>query len=251
MPEENNSEEQADEDFDGTSEEDSTSEESYQPEEDEFSDEDTSQEVEIDGKKYTQQELQEALQAKEDYNYLLPEFTRRSQKLAELEKNVSQIQQQPNVPEDQKVEETKKLLREQFGVVTKEDLEQVLSGLEASRQAETQLQQTVGDLGKLYSGEHGEPKFNYNEVKDYLTSQYGDNPGDWPDKIDLEAAYLSLHRDFFSRIPKVKSTVAQTERRSSTPFSLEKKKIKFDPAGKDEMSAEDAAREIIAQSKVK
>jgi len=247
--EEENPVEQSDEEFNPDVSEEGTSEESSQPEGEENPEE--PKKYTIDGQEYTEDEILEALQAKEDYQHLLPEFTRRSQKLAEMEKQLAQIQQQPNVPQDEKLEETKRLLKEQLGVVTKDDLEKVISDIQNFYQGDVQLQKAVAGLEKKYSGANGEPKFDYDKLKNYLVQKYGPDKEAWPDNIDLEYEYWDMNRDYFSRIPKVKSAVARTERRSSTPFSLEKKKITFEPTGKGEISAEDAAREILRQSQVK
>jgi len=246
--------EQSDEEFGQDISEEGTSEESSQPEGvgEELEDETIEpKEYEIGGKKYTEEELLEALQAREDYQHLLPEFTRRSQRLAELEKQIAQIQQQPNVSEDEKLAETKRLLKEQLGVVTREDLERIIADIQDFYQGDIQLQRAVAELEKKYSGANGEPKFDYEQLKDYLVQKYGEDKENWPDNIDLEYEYWDMNRDYFSQIPKVKSAVAQTERRSSTPFSLAKKKIKFEPTGKGEVSVEDAAKEILRQSQIK
>ena len=238
--------EQPDEGFGGENLGEGTPEESSQPQE--TPQEIDDKEIELsDGTKVKESQIQEALQAREDYNYLLPEFTRRSQKLAELEKQVAQVQNQPNVPQDQKLEETKRILKEQLGMVTKDELQKMIGDVQSFYQGDVQLQKAVTNLGKKYSGESGEPKFDYDQLKDYLVQKYGDNQDSWPNNIDLEYEYWDMNRDYFSKIPKVKSAVARTERRSSTPFSLEKKRIKFEPTGKGEVSAEDAAKEILRQ----
>ena len=250
MDEEDNSLEQPDEGFQETAPEEGTPEGSSQPEntpDETMQDEGEKEYTLSDGTKLTESQIQEALQAREDYKYLLPEFTRRSQKLSELEKQVAAVQQQPNVPQDQKLEETKRLLKEQLGVVTKEDLTKVIQDVQNYYQGGLEVQKAVSTLEKKYSGANGEPKFDYDQLKDYLVQKYGEDQSNWPDNVDLEYEYWDMNRDYFSSIPKVKSQVAHTERRSSTPFSLEKKKIKFEPTGKGEVSAEDAAKEILRQ----
>jgi len=245
-------EQSSDEEFGQEFSEEGASEESSQPEGEEFEDETVEpKEYEIGGKKYTEEELLEALQAREDYQHLLPEFTRRSQKLAELERKLAQVQQQPDLSKDEKLEETKRLLKEQLGVVTREDLEQIIKDLQDFYQGDVQLQRAVSALEKKYSGAHGEPKFDYEKLKQFLVEKYGEDQENWPDNIDLEYEYWDMNRDYFSQIPKVKSAVAQTERRSSTPFSLAKKKIKFEPTGKGEVSTEEAAQEILRQYGIK
>ena len=204
------------------------------------------EELEIDGKKYTKEELEDALRVREDYKSLLPEFTRRSQRLSELEKQLQTVQQSQK-PEDEKLQEAKRILKEQLGVVTKEDLEQIQQAIRNESQADVQLQKAVSDLEKKYTGEKGEPKFDYNELKSSMIEKYGYDKANWPPTVDLEYEYWDLHRDYFSKLPEIKSKVEPTERSGSAPFTLAKKKIVFEPTGKDEISAEEAAKELLRE----
>jgi len=238
MPEENELQDQSSiEEVDGEITEEGSASESLQPE---------AEEIEIDGRKYTKDEINEALAAREVYKSLLSEFTRRSQKLAELEKQLQTVSQSSK-PEDEKLQEARRILKEQLKVVTQEDLEQAVEAIRNEKRADAQLQQAVSALSEKYSGEKGEPKFDYNKIKQALREKYGEDSKNWPPTIDLEYEYWDLNRDYFSRIPEIKSKVEPTERSGSAPFTLGKKKIVFEPTGKDEVSAEEAARELLRE----
>ncbi len=252
MPEENELQDQSSiEEVDGEITEEGSASESLQPE---------AEEIEIDGRKYTRDEINEALAAREDYKSLLSEFTRRSQKLAELEKQLQTVSQSSK-PEDEKLQEARRILKEQLEFVPREDLEKALEDfrkkfeeefskkLQEEKLQDVQTQQVISALSKKYSGEKGEPKFDYDKLVRRLYEKYGydkDN-SNWPPVIDLEYEYWDLNRDYFSKIPEIKSKVEPTERSGSAPFTLGKKKIVFEPTGKDEVSAEEAARELLRE----
>ena len=252
MPDENIPEEQSDEELLGNTEGEGTSEPS-QPEEGsttlnnqpEYPTEtQTPQEVEIDGQKYSVDDIKDAIKAREDYNYLLPDYTRKSQKLAELQKQLEQVKQS-SAPEDQKLEEAKRILKDQMGVVTREDLEQLKQSFAEEADAKIQLQEAVGALSQKYSGAHGEPKFDYSTLQQYLYNKYGLDRKNYPPVVDLEYEYWKMNEDYYSKLPEAKSAVANVERGSNTPYTIPKRKITFEPKNKDEVSVEDAAREML------
>ncbi len=193
----------------------------------------------VGDKEYTADEIEELNQIKDDYNHLLPEFTRKSQRLADLEKQSKEPQVEPNAD----IEETRKILKEELGVVTKDDLQKFQEEIQSQQQADQQLKKVVSQLDKKFSGDRGEPKFSYPDLEVFIQEKYAQTG--YPTNIDIQAEYFDMNQEFYSQLPKVKANVAQTERRTSVPFSLEKKKIRFEPTGKDEVSAEDAAREYI------
>lgn len=102
-----------------------------------------------------------------------------------------------------------KNLEEEVGKLTKDDIKEYsrkpreLTGKEFLEDMkenierigrEVQLQEVVDRLSKKYNGKHGEPKFIVEEVRDYLSSLYGDDVDNWPEKVDLEKAYLSFYK---------------------------------------------------------
>jgi DNA repair exonuclease SbcCD ATPase subunit len=195
------------------------------------------QEIEIDGQKYTIDQIKEALQAARDYQYLVPEFTRKSQRLAELERQLETLQAaKEKVAEDPAKAEAKRVLKE-LGVPFLEDLEQKIADVKE----EIHLEKVLDYLEKKYDGSHGEPPFDRDEVMDFALRQFGDQ-----DRIDLEYAYKKLHADFWDKLPTPEKKVVKTERGGGkTEFSLPKKKITFEPKGEGEVSVEEAAKEFL------
>lgn len=197
------------------------------------------QEIEIDGKKYTLEQLKEALQAARDYQYLVPEFTRKSQRLAELERQLAELQKaQAKVEEDPAKAEAKRVLRE-LGFLTADELDQKIQEV----REEIQLEKVCDYLEKKYDGSHGEPPFNRDEVFEYVLKNMADQ-----ERVDLEYAYKKLHEDFWGRMPIPEKKVVKTERGGGkTEFSLPPKKIKFEPTKEGEISVEEAARQLLEE----
>jgi hypothetical protein len=195
------------------------------------------QEIEIEGQKYTIDQIKEAIQAAKDYQYLVPEFTRKSQRLAELERQLETLQTaQQKIEEDPAKVEAKKVLKE-LGFLTGEDLEQKITDVKE----EIHLEKVLDYLEKKYDGSHGEPPFDRDAVMEFALKQFGDQ-----DRIDLEYVYKKLHADFWDKLPTPEKKVVKTERGGGkTEFALPKKKISFEPKGEGEVSVEEAAKEFL------
>jgi hypothetical protein len=161
---------------------------------------------EIGGQKYTLSQLEEALKKARDYEYLQKEFTRKSQKLSELEKQF----QQSSSPEDQVKAETLKYLRENLGLMTREDFNEFMKNLAAWIDESNRLNQVVDELSKKYDGTRF-PKFDYSRIVDHLYQKYGEKEN-WPPTIDLEYEYFDLNREFFSKLPEVQKKAVPSER---------------------------------------
>lgn len=184
-------------------------------------------EIEIDGQKYTPDQLKEALKASEDYRHFVPEFTRKSQDLAEYEKlgKIDDLKKIVNTPagEDPQVDQAKKILKEKFGVVTKEDVADLMKkikDLEESgsiKEESAQLESVSKNLSAKYDGKKGEPAFKIEEVAQAVSKNpnlavYVQSNGQF--LIDLEQTYKRIHADFWDKLPSIKSKVIKTERGS-------------------------------------
>ncbi len=184
-------------------------------------------EFEIDGAKYSVDDLKAALKAAGDYEQLLPEFTRKSQSLAEASKKLEQLEQITKKPGEETVtnpaiEQAKKVLREQIGVITAEDLKPILDVVQAIQaQRENQVLESVSDtLSKKYDGSHGEPKFDVTKIAEAVKGdpskavyvQVGDQY-----LVDLEQTYKRVNGGFWDKVPEFKQPqVVRTERGAGT-----------------------------------
>lgn len=164
-----------------------------------------------DGRKITQEDILDALDKKDKYGQLLPEFTRRSQELAELKKPKTESSDKT---EDQKPAATdggKQLSPQQLqvlqelkdlGVAFSSDIEKQLddklAGIEpkiASRAAsmtavQNQLQTAIEQLEEDYDGTEGKPKVEGKKVLEFIVN----NPN--TDKSPLEIAKYLYMDDF-------------------------------------------------------
>lgn len=203
--------------------------------------------IEIEGQKYTIEELKDLMQKAKNYEHLLPEFTRRSQRLAELEKKLETSEN----PEDRVRAEAIKYLRENLGLVTKEDLDnfmnQLVTGLQTYITETQKLNEAVAYLEKKYDGTVY-PRFDFEAVRRYIRQKYGDKI---PEIVDLEDEYLAMNKEFFEKLPQklseVKKTSVPTERGiGATPTGVSKKIVEK-PTKPDEISLEEAALDFWKQ----
>ncbi len=184
-------------------------------------------EFEIDGQKYTPDQLKEALKLSQDYKYFVPEFTKKSQALAEYEKlgkldDIKKIVAAPSNGNPQ-IDQAKKILKEQLGVVTKEDVEQLMNEIKeikesgSIREGNAQLESVNKFLAGKYDGKKGEPAFKIEEVAKVVNNDpnlavYVNVNGQF--LIDLEQTYKRIHGDFWDKLPEIKAKVVKTERGS-------------------------------------
>lgn len=184
-------------------------------------------EIEIDGQKYTPEQLKEALKLSQDYEHLVPEFTKRSQALAEYEKlgKLDDIKKIIAAPSDgnPQIEQAKKILKEQLGVVTKDDMDKLMKEIKeikesgSAREENAQLESVSKDLSAKYDGKKGEPAFKIDEIakavqKNPNLAVYVQVNGQF--LIDLEQTYKRIHGDFWDKLPEIKTKVVKTERGS-------------------------------------
>jgi arsenate reductase-like glutaredoxin family protein len=203
--------------------------------------------IEIGGRKYTADEIRELTEKARRYEELLPEFTRRSQKLAELEKQFSQSAS----PEEQAKVEVLRYLRENMGIVTKQELEEFFSNftqrLEQIIKEREHLSEAVSHLEKKYDGTVF-PKFDYGELRNYLYEKYGQDKSNWPDTIDLEYEYFQMHRDFFEKMPEIRKQAIPTEKKGVPASVIPPAKKVVEKATKEgEISLEDAMLEALGE----
>lgn len=205
---------------------------------------------EIEGQSYKLSELKDLLQKAKHYEHLLPEFTRRSQELAELKRKLESSSKQlgENV-EDEVRRQALNYLREQLGLVTKEDLEgflqQLVSSVQTYIEEQNKLQRAIEYLEKKYDGTFF-PKFDYEKLKEFLVQKYGEDKANWPKTIDLHLEYLDMNREFFEKLPEFQRKAVVTERGGiPSPGTTISKKIVERPTKEDEISLDEAALEFL------
>uniref|UniRef100_A0A7V3N5P3 Uncharacterized protein n=1 Tax=candidate division CPR3 bacterium TaxID=2268181 RepID=A0A7V3N5P3_UNCC3 len=109
-----------------------------------------------DGRKVT------AEQVYEEYQKLLPEFTRRSQELSELKKKTEIVEE----------DDTARQVREELkkhGVVFKDEFEQEKNRLVENLRRELEYEQRLKELEKEINGSDGRPPFKKDEVLAHMS----------------------------------------------------------------------------------
>jgi len=212
----------------------------------EVSEEVEEEKIRIGDKEYTKDEIEKLIEKARNYDYLLPEFTRRSQRLAELEKQLRASAS----PEDKAKAEALKYLRENLGLLTREDLQEFMTSfaerLEGYLAEKEKLQDVVKYLEQKYPG-GTLPKFDYEKLRNYLYEKYGQDKSQWPETIDLEYEYWQMNRDFFERLPEtLKKRIVPTESKG-VPASIvpPAKKIVEKPTKEGEISLEEAMEQML------
>lgn len=193
-----------------------------------------STEFEIDGHKYSADDLRAAIKAAGDYEQLSPEFTRKSQELSEAKRLLEEygkVGKKPNEPEtNPAVEQARKILREQIGVIFADDLKPILEVIQrAQAQQEDQVLEAVGtELSKKYDGSHGEPKFELAAVAKAAKEnpalisyvQVGTDANGQPQYgVNLEQTYKNINSEFWDKVMSGEMkppTVVKTERGAGT-----------------------------------
>jgi hypothetical protein len=204
-------------------------------------------EFEIDGQKYTSDQIREFAKAYRDYQALQSEFTRRSQLLAKLVKDGvideygNLVQSRIPAREDNplagnpQAQEAVKILKD-LGFITKEEAEELRKAIAELQQSfqlttgEAQLQTVVKTLSEKYSGKNGEPPFNLEDIraaiqKDPSLIVYVKGQND-EYLVDLEQTYKKVHADFWDKLPSLKAKGVKTERGvgvQSAPPTVSKK----------------------------
>jgi len=203
------------------------------------------QKIKIGDQEYTVDQLKEALQRARDYEYLVPEFTRKSQRLAELERQLQTLQATKKELEDPTKVAAMNYLKE-LGFPTREEAKQMIQEAINNLYEDIELEQVCQYLEQKYDGSHGEPPFNRDEVLKFALENFSDMP-----RVDLEYCYKKLHEDYWGKLPEKPTKKAPvTERGGRTEFTLPKAKIKFEPKGTGEISVEEAAKEFLKSREV-
>lgn len=177
-----------------------------------------------DGRKLSQEDILDALEKKDKYGELLPEFTRRSQELAELRKTKESTPDNTSVA----TQDGKKLSPQQIavlqelkelGVAFNSDLQKQLDDKVAelepkitSRAAsitatQVQLKEAIEQLEEDFNGNEGKPKVDGSKVIQFII----DNPK--TDKTPLEIAKYIYSEDF------IKYEVAKASGKSELPHT--------------------------------
>lgn len=210
-------------------------------EEAEVSNEDSGQEPEqptkfktSDGKEYTPDDVEKLYHS---YRSLESEFTRRNQEMSNLNKKLQELEAKNNtqgqvdptdgmsVEDKVKYENVRKQLKE-FGLIDKDEFQRILGERDAAQQkrveelrqqarerAEYQAMNSASiDLSNKYSGKRGEPKFDAEEVAQFLGEKGINFPEDLRQvKELLEMGYEYLHKDALKQIDVKKKPVKATK----------------------------------------
>jgi hypothetical protein len=187
------------------------------------------------------------MKASKDYESFQPEFTRRSQLIAELVKKgiidergqlvTKPADQQSNSPfaNNPQAQEAVKILKE-LGFITKEEADNIKKSIDElktgyqSERENAQLTAAAKTLEEKYSGKSGEPKFDLQEIRTaiqknpQLISYVDDGNGNF--LVDLDQTYKNVHADFWGKIPEMRARLVKTERGSgpqtTTPTTQKK-----------------------------
>lgn len=130
-----------------------------------------------DGRKLT------AEQVTEEYGKLNQEFTRKSQKLSELEKVAEHSQ---DSADDDAVAKAKAELKK-LGVVLQEDFDKQLGERDQKVRQNLQFEQSLNDLEKELTGSDGRPAFKKAEIVAYMEKS--------GTIFDPRVAYKEMHGD--------------------------------------------------------
>lgn len=123
--------------------------------------------VKLGDQEYPIDQVQEALQKARDYDYLLPEFTRVTQRLAVLEKSREGTTQPPTV-EETELRKAAELLSPYIQQVL--DKNYVPRTEFIQTQEDQRLSSTLDALEEKYDGADGSPKFDRRKVLEYCVS---------------------------------------------------------------------------------
>lgn len=158
---------------------------------------DQNQIIEINGRQYSQDDLNSLIGLGEQtreleskwntkIDRLMPEYTKTTQELAELrraenerlkaQEDAKKLQEQPADDNQLELEETKKLLKGKFGVITEDEFEtRFKQRYTVERQAE-RLYDQLTNLASDINGEDGRPKFDSDEILSYMQTTGIPNP---------------------------------------------------------------------------
>jgi len=185
------------------------------PSEEPVSEVSTPETIKLGDQEYPIDQVQEALQKARDYDYLLPEFTKVTQRLAVLEKSREGTSQSPTVEENE--------LRKAAGLLTPYIQQTIgkdyVSRIELNQMQEDQrLSSTLQSLEEKYDGIDGSPKFDRRKVLEYCVSHGLPDP---------EAGYKLLNevqlKEWYAR---------QGKTAPSAPLSATGEGVPREPVGK-------------------
>lgn len=189
----------------------------------------------IDGKEYDESQVREALNKARDYSFLLPEFTRATQRLSELEKQRQVVPNTPVSMEEQELRKAVEVLSPYFSqmFMTKEEYQ--------SQKELEELNNLLDELEEKYNGSDGRPKFNKVDILQYCVTH--GNP-------DPEAAYKLIYEKELDewKIKNAKKAPTPPPSISSTGIDREpkgKKRVFGNPENENEVDVRDAIEETL------
>lgn len=201
-------------------------------------------EYEIDGQKYSADQIREAFKAHHDYQALVPEFTRKSQAFAKalqaglIDEQGNPVQkpapEQPSaddLTQNPQAKEAVRILKE-LGFITKEEADAWKKELESFKSTyQTQLDEKTltevnATLSAKYDGKKGEPKFDLDQIRQAITANPELIVYDAQGNVNLDLTYKNVHADFWQQIPDMRQKVVRTERgggpQSTSPATRKK-----------------------------
>ncbi len=118
-----------------------------------------------------------------DITKIYPEFTRKSQRLSELEKEKESWEQEKNkkeeIPEDEQIRQAREAAKK-VGLITADNFDEFMGKKfdehYAKRRAGEKLYDEAGSLESKYNGEDGRPKFKREEILDFMRETGIRNP---------------------------------------------------------------------------
>lgn len=194
-----------------------------------------SESKETEGRKYKTPDGRELSpdELYDEYNKLVPEFTRRSQRLSELEKQAKERKAEAGeeartaVAEDEVLKNVQPEVREAIVRIVEPEIEKRLKQREekqAQQRREEAFEEELQTLEKEYDGSDGLPKFDRNEVLRAMQEE--------GNRIyDPEAKFRQLHESEFVDY-KVKQSLKQQgggRESEETGVSGKKKKPESEP----------------------
>lgn len=173
--------------------------------------------LEINGRRYTAEDIERL----ERERMMQEDYTRKTQSLSAEREKLEQLRQEyesklagfsqrrVNPEEELAIERDRRLLKSNYKVALEDDIQaleakfdkKLEEKLQATREADMreksqrELDRAIGELGKVYDGTDGRPKFESERVINYMLQKGIGGKSIETFKEDLEAAYKLLYHD--------------------------------------------------------
>jgi hypothetical protein len=201
---------------------------------------------EVDGVKYTPDQIKEFATRSGDYDRLNGEFTRKSQLLSDPDKLIEfarsqwpeKFPAQPAATPSQEEQEKQQAIQllQSLGVVTKDQAEVMaqkkVEEVMAQREADQFVASEIGRLSKEWDGKDGKPKFDPKEILPYAAKE-----GLLPEDAFWKLKRPELLEWHSSQKPKPNAPVVAAPGGGSAPVASPKK-VRFDDSSFNEAFAE-------------